>query len=573
MSNRGCQVIAWGVMFLCAIGLLYTGSCTSLFHGGAQGDQAPAQIVAVVAGNQITEKQINDVMTNLSRGLPEGGDTDEPRLQFGIVSMALHQVVDEAVNAALAKQSGVAVTDDDVLKNVGAAFDQSVLVEKQKMIAAKQLKPDASDADFQAAILKMTGGKDLATIREQKMAEVRKALQDPKMRPNVIGSFVEKALLAKYESSVAVDDETLKRAFDQFVVRRLSFQKAGLTTEEQETQAEKALAEIQGGATFEAAMAKYAPGAPKEPTRLSRQAIVTSPDLKPLLDLKPGQTSAVVKEFGVPTIFQLVKVEPGVPKEFAQQKSLFAQAYRQQMASQRIVDERRKLLDSKAMEWKSPAYKLAYELSDFMRTSAFGPQAKEKLKAFAEEAATLDDPIGDQVTALARFTAFETYCGMLSPAEKEQEYETRVEVMSAVLEYKESYTVRLALADLLMAHKDGEQAIQHLQMAAETNRDFGPAAVKLCGDIQARLDKGVKAGVFTAEMAAPVRKELDRWHKDKAEDEKTQAEIKAEEAKAQKEAEEEIRKENEANLKQQAEEKASAHKAAKAPAPKAAGGQ
>lgn len=527
---------------LLAIGLLNSGTCNLL--GQRQANTSLETMTVATVGSQVVQyKELAEALENARKSRP---GTD-PSTQFATAVQALDTLVTSAVIANLAKTHNVTLTDSQATELFRTENQAQVEMVRSNMIQQGIVKPDADMQAVDEAFKRMQGV-TLTEASQAAQSDFEAALKDPAKKEGAIRSVMIAALREKYRKEANDSLEDLKKSYDEFTLLRLPFDDTSKSKEQREADADKALEELKGGAKFAAVLAKYNPKASKEPVKMGRELLSAQESLKPLLDLKAGEHSGVLDQFGTPTIFYLEKIGSTLPADFEKSKDQILLSYRQAMADRRLSEEITSLKSPKNIKWGDPALEYLYEVNEALTAQGTSPSERTKtLVALVErgETVTAKTPIGESVIGLCKFAAFSIYYMSLSEDEKADKRGDWIEVLERALEDTEDTGLRLQLYDALLEDGRFEQATTALQQAMASIAGAEPAAMAMVGEVKSRLEAAGKNPKIEKQWLQGTKDELKRW-----ETEKVQAEAE------QKQLEEEQRKFLEEDAKREAEEKA-----------------
>jgi hypothetical protein len=550
-DKKGCQVLLGLVGIALAVGLLSTGTCMA----GSGGPQTFDDLtVLTVAGRAVPYRELAKGVEEARRSRPQ----TDPSTMFFSGIQALDSIITQASLTALAKTKGVTLTDAQAVKLFEDSMAGRLQEAKSQMIQQGILKPDADDAAFNEAF-KKSQGVSVAEAVKSAVDDFAAAIKDPDRAFEARSSVLGLALREKYVADAPETLDDVKKSFETFKLVRIAFDDVSKPSEERRAQAEKALEELKGGAKFMDVLAKYTPKGSKEPLDLSRNTMEAEPTFKPLLELKPGQHSEIVDQFGTPVIFYVSAIEPGTPPDFEKNKDAFLKTYKERKANSRLQEDIKALKDPASITWGDPALKLAYEVYSAMSGGTAPGERKDLLKRLAEESQTVEakTPLGQNLAELAGFAAFENYYMMLNPEEQVAARPERLERLRKALEGTEDINLRLLLYDTLLEEGQFEEAAAELKDAAGMVVGFGPMDVAMLGEVRSRLAAAEKNPKMQKEWLQGTRDELDRWAKERSVYEKEQKELEEERKKAEAELE---KAEAEERAKLEAERKAAEQK-------------
>jgi len=551
-DKKGCQVLLGVIGLLLAIGMLNSGSC-GFFGNNQAGTTLEDQVVATVAGQPLKYKELTEALEQVRKSRP-GSD---PSTQFQTAVQALDSLVTSAVTANLAKSHNVKLTDSQATELFKTENQAQVEMVRSQMISQGVVKPDADMKAVDAAFKKMQGV-SLTEASQAAQTDFENSLKDPARHEAAIRSVLIAALRDKYrkEANDSLDD--LKKSYEEFVLLRLPFDDASKSEQDRTASADKAIAELDAGAKFAAVMAKYNAKASKEPMKLARELVSSQESLKPILDLKPGQHSQVVNQFGTPTIFLLQSINPGLPANFEKNKDQILQSFRQTMADRRLSDEITKLKSAKNIKWGDPALEYLYEVNEALTSQGTSPAERSKtLVALVQkgETVTAKTPIGESLVGLTKFAAFSLYYGTLSEDEKAEKRGEWIDVLNRALEDTEDTGLRLQLYDAELQEGNFEEAAVTLKGAMASIYGYEANDLAMLGEVKARLDSAAKNPKMQKEWLQGVRDEIQRWETERAKAEAEQRQLDEEQKKF---MEEDAKREAEERAKLEADKKAAA---------------
>lgn len=541
-ENKGCQILLVVIGVVTAVGFLLPLAMT-----GYMGPQAnePGAVEVVRVGDSVVmlgplsqrlqEQEQREAQQAAQFGMPV---TMTPDRKLRALQTTLYDAVEGTYQVMLAKRLGIAMDETSLVQSAGEQLDEQLKMAREQLKAGGLVKADATEAEVTAKLKEQLGGRDPADIRKEALAEATKALGQKERRDLVVAELVRPKLMKHFEGKVAMTEAQAKAQFDKLEVQVLPVRGEGA-----DEKAEQLAQQLRGGAKFED-VAKANGQAESKPSEVRRTDFLFQKDLAPLGEMKPGDVK-VVTVGGIPNVYKLLSVKNEVPPDWDQNKAQFIQQFKQIEAGQLQSKALEDLKKEVPAQWKLKGYEVAYRLIE-AEQEAMGDPAKMKAatKEIYEEANALIDsePTTSNVTELVRYVAFNTYYGMLTATEQKELLAERAEFTSAVLNQFESFTLRNELYRMLLDLNRPEDAAAQLLEAARNNTDYqteGQQVHKQIGDLVASAEKDKK---LPADTIAEIRKELDRWTKEKVQFDKDEAEIKAEQAKLDKELEEEAKR-------------------------------
>jgi sortase (surface protein transpeptidase) len=558
MDEPGCRWVVSILMLLFVLGFGITGLRFNQLVKNADKERETGPAVATIGDYRITQKM-------METRLQSAGDPNSavPIDQIRGAAQALDTFVTQGLLLQVAKNHGVGGDSKDVLKSISSQLDESLIVMRMQLEMQKKLPQNATDAQFEAEIKKETG-KDIKTLKEERLKQLQAQLDDPDQRSEVLGSSANSLAMDAIQSSLNVSDDELRHSTDSYVTRRIFINGDKHKGQDIRKIAEGILAEIKGGKlTFEQAMDKYTedavPAGKKahENTFIAdMKTIKVSADFQPLEHLKAGDISDVlnVAPNGV-AIYHVDKIQESPPTDFEKNKAQLRKEYLTTLAASTLQADLAKLKKDNAVKWESSGNKALYDWYQMDSSPDFKklPPAEQKkreqdmLKG-ALEAAKADGVGGDKEGYLAAYASFDGIWSKATAEEKKALLDQRVELLKDFLMAQENSAARLELADLAAQKKDGTLAFESLRQAAELNAGtFDASGQRHFGDLIAKLDKFKSEGALKGDQVQQIQKLLDDWKKEKLIFEEEQAKQKKQEDEERKKAEEAMKKQKAAS--------------------------
>ncbi len=526
LEKSGCALVVSIVLALMfVIGFLWNSNSSSS-GGGGEGQEL---VIATVAGTPITFNQVEEDAREQTQQYYMQMESVPVEMEADLLGRVLRQLVTQSLVIELAKQGGIALTDEDVLSTVKSEFEQSVQSEKALLVSEGKLKAGATDVEVDGAF-KVKHGSTLTEMRAHNLEDAKNVLADPKRRPNLVAFFTNQALVNARKGKMVPSDDVLKKSFDTLVVKRIMFN--GTKGNAMESAA-KAIGEVKGGLTFEQAIDRYSTEAPEKGKKLSETttnmtaaSLEGIPMFKSVLALKTGEMSPPIASGAGALVYKLVARKSVVPKDFEAGKRGYADAYATQAANRAVGAEVEKMRDSGVVVWKSEGYHVLFDYVSMLATgdSSAQGEAFAKLEERASAAPTTD-PAGSKPAALVRYLALQRVPTGKTPEAISAIKQKKIEAISNLLVTSENFDLRMELVDILVADKDPLAATELLHAVGNNN---SPTEVgqRNFSDSIARLDKIKAAKIGSAEDLMAIDAELERWRKEKKEYDVGQAEIK-----------------------------------------------
>ena len=539
---------------LVALGMVGSTLTAYFFHPNDAGN--PKTAAFTVGGQEISFEQLDAVLKNQ----PSSSDPNSRLMSYG---GAIDQLANTSAQLIIAKKYNVELTDDMLRKFQSDSLEMQLMMIPFQLQQQKILKPGASEAEIDAAFKKATG-RTRTEIKKASQDETEAALKDPAKKEQLKMANAGQANREAFLKKVTFTDEELKKTYDNFTMNHLAITKGGSSAEEKKALAAKAKAELESGAKFADVYKKYTgTDAPAAPTEMLRSSMEMAPHLKPLLSLKSGQVSDVIDEFGTPAVYQIVKIDSKLPKDFEKNKESLSGNLKQSKANDMMQKELDAIIGPDSIKWSRPFMKTVYQTYKQMSK----PDAtKDDWKKLVDECEKVLDVESNDTLTMAYFVAFDNMFKKSSAAEQVELKEKRVEVYEKVLTYTENFQLRMQLADFYFEAKRGEEGGAALETAAENSSGYDAASEASMKEIENKTAAHEKSGDITKEQADSIRATVKKWREDYEQVKKDEAEARKAEQDAAKKLEEETKKEAEELKKQEEADKKKAE-ADKKPAP------
>lgn len=511
-ERKGCRTVVWIVMVASAIGLSASGffGCFAPNRVGDTGQNDP--LIAVIDGQDLTQVQLNRNIEEARKQFGQFGPLNDPFFDYQILAAAIRTSVAQRVITALATSRGLALTDDQVVAMASTEIDNALTQFRAQAQAGGELKAGATEQEFQE-YFKSKQGATTSDFKNSRLEDLKESLTEPNRRSAIVAAYFQQILQNDYFTKTLVTDEEVKKSYDVYLVKSIVFDKAGLSEDQRKKDADAALAEINGGGDFDSVAKKHMTAPAKDPARFGRASIDSNEALKPILALKPGETSAVTIAFGTPRIFRLVEIKSEVPEDFEASKTLYTDTYRRQKATQDMQATLTKGIDEAKIEWKSPGYGLVHRLAmASAKPDSPAETVKSELKAIIATAPDLvNDLVGVHPARLARYMAAQQLESMLEGDEKTAFLATKAEVVLDLLTTSESTDLRLELVEIYDQTKNTQAMIDALKTAALNNTGFEPQNVDAFNRIHEKIVKLETDKKIDATAAQEIRTILNDW--------------------------------------------------------------
>jgi hypothetical protein len=401
------------------------------------------------------------------------------------------------------------------------ASDQADLMIEQfrsEAVSRNDLAQDATESQFQEYFTKNVG-KTTTVFKKELIAQVQKSLDDPTSRDAALLPAVRQAIFESYAATARVTDDEVKQSYVKYELLSMSFSDPEKSLEVRKSEADKTLAELNAGAKFETVMKRRDENAATDPLPYSKSFIEDNASLKPILDLKPGEHTGVIINFGEPQIFKLVAVKSDLPEDYETNKTVLNETYRRQKASTEASKALEEARNTAKIVWKSAGYEATYKVLRAFEIANITDDERKKilLEVVNDTALTTDDLAGQAVAANARYVAWNRAEGFMTEAEKKAALRTKEEVILGALTFSESSALRFELIAVYEALDDQAALADALKTAAEYNTGFEPENELVFAQINIKVGDLLDGGKITPEQAQAVRAHLLEWSKRKAE--------------------------------------------------------
>lgn len=527
-EKSGCGTIAIVVVGITMVfGFLYGRGGGNNQQDGSTEDKSPALVM--VGQYKVTDAQVRNYADQI---IAQQGQSSETGLSAdetaSIYASVLISNLGNLLLNDLAASQGISVSDDQILEAAKTEIEAQISSAISQLKMMNRISATATPAQIDAAFkeqFKMTVGE----AREQMLNQKKQELANPDARLAAATRQLSEKLKAAAANKITVSDDELKQSFNTYVTKRIVFGSAKVTPKDQLDKANKVLAELKGGLSFEAAMNKYsedpAPAANKpkseSTTDLPQSIIDYDPSYSSLPKLKPGQFTDVVVTSAGPTIIKLIKVESKIPGDFNTRKKDYMKVEVERRADRKVRDDLIKLRDSDKIVWKSNSAEALYlwnlSQNDIMYSADKVKKKELLLKALAAVQKTKDsgDEADNKWQILADYVIHKTLVDMTQGDEQKKYRDGLIEAMVALPNIIETPGIRLDLVKIYLDRKD-KQAGAELLAAAQNNTTTGEQAQAFFNRINGLRPTLKAAGLLAADEDKKIGEELDRWKKDMA---------------------------------------------------------
>jgi hypothetical protein len=547
----------WGVG--CFAVLLMGFIASALFQGpgcarGARNENLDTSpVVAELGGFKATALQMDRLAAASRNSSDRTADTYGPADEANAYAGAVGNVMDHVATLELAAQNGIKMDDKKAQEAIPSLWAQQIQTFKDMLRQNGKLKPNATEQEFETAF-KAQNGISVEDQHKDFVQQFDDALADAARHELILAEIANRSLAEKFNNGTTITDEDLKNSYNELSVKRIAFEgKAGA---EGQKLAEKALADIKAGMSFDQAIRKYNTAKPPPGKKATNTTNIPNmlkqfPGYKELFELKDGEISRPMDQFNSTTIFQKVKTVQNLPKDFEKNKEQLRKDLRQQEGPQRL----RAALDAlkSQIKWKDEGYKLLFDLHEATGDFTASADVKKKklldIQSRAEKVAAGNGPSA-RLGALALFAANEEVYKNAKPEEQKAMAGDRIKAIEAALQGTESPNLRVELAQLYKDTGKTKEAIDQLKEASRGNNDTTSASGQKNYDTTLKILDELKAAKNISDAdAKAIEAELKRWREQKQEQVKMEAEAKKQEAELRRQAEEQAKKDAAASKK------------------------
>ncbi len=543
--NSGCgKVIAIVVGAVVLGGVVFTSCSRQQVASTVIGkDGKEIAVIAEFGGQKLTVADLAEKSKEI--GQQFGGAELPSEFQIMMDGQALSQLLDQAAITEIARQEGVALDDESVLKS----FDTEIVNEKKRireqLVTMGKLKDGATEDDFKKAFKEVSQGQDLDEQITQARKTLADQLKDTEKRASLLAKLAPTLLQIKLRRSISVTDQDVTTYVTEFTAKRIVF----LDSKEPgkaEERAKKVVAEVRGGLSFDDAINKYSDEPAEANKKKSDRTVLVSgaqidfsAENKAVAKLKVGDVSEPVKTFEGYSIVKLISSTPKPPKDFDKQKEqIKAEIERGRLTSiiREKVDAFKK---SNKPRFNLKGFEALYDFT-MLATDSSDPKVvqtkRDDVLKRALEVAKSKNNVDQGVGAMVYYAGTKQKANNpeISRATILPELELSTKLMTEV---KDSPELHLDLADIYREMKKGTEAGEQLLAAARLNTKHDPSGQALFQAIATKIGDFKKDKLITDEVAAAVDKEQNRWREENKKIEAERAKAEAEEKKAREAAE------------------------------------
>ncbi len=512
-----------------------------------------------------------------------------PKMEVFAIAQVLDESIGRAANEVVAAQIAPDLSDATIRAETIKQLDQFIADAKQRYIDEKKMKPTASAKEFEELFKKEMGGETPDQVRKKALEDLDANLNDPARKEAYLKQIAPQMAFNKLKASFSPSDAEVKASFDTYVLKRVMISTSNKTPTEADAQAKKALAEAKGGAKFEDVMNRYSNDMPPGPNKKVGEVVINlgptdlaqNAAMAPIAQLKPGQISEVIEVPEGKAFYKMISVKNNAPADFAKNPKKYKEKYINDRAMAEFQKRAEAVSKSEQVKFPLPGYQT---LRDYYKTSTDfmlmqnPDEFAKKVRSIADSAkAAMSDsnPADDHVALITWYAAVDDLWNRAKadPKQAEALRAERLETVQNVLQQTENFTLRMELVDMGMAAKDATLASSKLVEAARLNNTFDTTGDQQFREIQTRVARLKAAKLITAEQAAEVEKEQQRWRTEKVVSQQAEKEFKAQQEAEKKKAAAETKQFDEEQKKMADQVKKDLEKNKTPPPPATTGGQ
>jgi hypothetical protein len=472
-QNKGCN-IAMSCVLLAAVATFVGGYG---FRGcAAQGpsdQEADRGIPVVTVGDMVLTADTikNEGNRRMEQMSQQYGGFDFPQSmkltdgEGAVLSMHITQ----GLALKLAKQQGVDLSDDLVKSKIVENQIASVRSELEQM---QRLRPGANEQEFESAY-KAASGRSLIDVKRDIEKQVDELAAKPNGKALVQATEAFDLLVEKNKAKYMPTESAVQEDFRTYHFKMIEFRDSKTGAKDAKARADKALADIKAGASFESQMELFVMDKPAKGkkkgdqiTDMPKGRLMSDPLLKGLLDLKPGQVSGVIAQGGSLSIYKFINQSIDLPKDYATMKAAYADRKAKSEATKALSEEIKKLDNPTNVVWASEGYHVLHDYL-VLGSASKDPDRPKKLRELIQralkpqaDAASSDAAVGTAMVALG-----EAVEGLSS----EEAAKLRVSVLTAYVQQFPEVGAKIDLAEAYVALSDAQNTAPALRDAADSN--------------------------------------------------------------------------------------------------------
>lgn len=365
-------------------------------------------------------------------------------------------------------------------------------------------------------------------------------------------------LYEKEKANVDVSEEAVRKSYQKFTIQTLLVSQAN--NPDPMAKAADILNRIRAGLKFEEAVAQfsdYKATTPEEkPEEMGkdtqeRLTILAEHTLIPILNLKEGEISDVIKLDNGAGIVKVLKIEDTVPDNFVEIKQKRADAMRERLGTARFL---RKYVDAREnmkIEWKIPALELIY-LYDELRSGIKGQELRgaEKREERLQEWQNLLTKAREQLEIAPDYAAPVVYvcigqidADTIEPEKKELVKKQKLELYEQISRFIVAPSFKFEYVTLLLEEKRGNDALRVMKEILEVSYMFNDDNRQNVEKVESMLVTAANYADEDSPLISEVREKIKKWYEEEKEAKRLEEEQRKRAEEAIKEAEEKRKQE------------------------------
>lgn len=546
----GCGVAILVVSGCALVFSMVFSNCSRAQRIGATDIKGNKEKTAVVVGDvDIPVSMIDEMIDSQTKQVPPEILSAYPQYKIQAIGMSVVQSVQAAQMYEVAKRDGYKPDDEAIKKTLHISSEKEfrqILVENLRKNG--QLKPDSTDKDLEDLASK--AGKKLSELYTEQLAQVDKYLKDNQKRMQLVLGASQSYVNEKAKAGINPTDEDLKKQFDTLQVKRIIFKTdAKVTADQAKEKADKAIADLKGGKSFEDEIDAVSEDVPAPGKKKKSENIIplpaaqldNVPDYKPVLALQPGAYTEPVKVTEGYAIFKLIEKKQEVPKDFDTNKNQYKQQYIDQQASKKVKEMVEKVEKEVKPNFQVKGYEAAYLFAKSQGQRP-GPEQDKLLKDAYDVAAKVTEPDDKpEIAVLVRVLAIQTMYEAPT-ADKTKLKADKIASFEEYLKMFDNWPYRKEVIDNFKELKQGDKAYEQLNIALDKNMKYDTSGQAVFSDISAKFLELKAAGLLKPDQEKEFTAKQTQWNSDKKKYDDQQAELKKQQAEADKKAAEEAKK-------------------------------
>lgn len=218
----------------------------------------------------------------------------------------------------------------------------------------------------------------------------------------------------------------------------------------------------------------------------------------------------------------MVQIKPNPQKDWDKNKESLRKTYAQSLAGAQFEKALKDQESRTKIQWTVKDFEVVYDLSKAVTAMSVDEALKVEKEAKQLLGAQGSD---DRLLDYVRYSAIDAAWGAASPKQREDLKAERADVLSAMLQYVEDPGLRMDLADTYIDLKKGKEALEVLLGAAQNSPEYDKATEERFGEIDKRVKKMIADKMIDAKDSEGIEQAHQQWLKEKADNDRTQAEL------------------------------------------------